>query len=491
MLNNNSHAKGNIMQRKYNIITLFTVVALLFSACQVSPEKNAVISKNDGSFETNLHKKAAQELYGEIPIQFSENFFCTDGSVEFQMCIDQTISITEMPVVEVVPHNLTGEDVNHVAQTLLKDAVFYEQEPDSSPQYSKEELQEAISCWSQYTNDDAYSILYGRVNEDDIDALKYNIQIYTELLESASEDNPHKICDWVFKPENYYFSEYPYSNDIIQATAMVDGIEYVLNAVTRVKQDFLLNSITLGIGKTSIDRRILQAQMCRTDKPSQAQLELCSERAQEILNQINLGTWFADEPEIEVQYYGEIPEYSIRINARPVLEGITVLSGQKNPALTSSDTFSSEYYLTNAFFQFSPEGTLMSFGIDSPIEINTVINSDVYMLGLDELVNIAKNHISNADVYAGYGVPSGIIETYEQSFGEKIKCEVTIDSMGFGLARMKTANENYYYIPAIAHYGTADYYGVESGTFYIGSGEPFGERQQALVWINAIDGSII
>ncbi len=88
------------------------------------------------------------------------------------MCIDQTISITEMPVVEVVPHNLTGEDVNHVAQTLLKDAVFYEQEPDSSPQYSKEELQEAISCWSQYTNDDAYSILYGRVNEDDIDALK-------------------------------------------------------------------------------------------------------------------------------------------------------------------------------------------------------------------------------------------------------------------------------------------------------------------------------
>lgn len=72
-----------------------------------------------------------------------------------------------------------------------------------------------------------------------------------------------------------------------------------------------------------------------------------------------------DEPEIEVQYYGEIPEYSIRINARPVLEGITVLSGQKNPALTSSDTFSSEYYLTNAFFQFSPEGTLMSFGIDS------------------------------------------------------------------------------------------------------------------------------
>ena len=56
---------------------------------------------------------------------------------------------------------------------------------------------------------------------------------------------------------------------------------------------------------------------------------------------------------------------------------------------------------------------------------------------------------------------------------------------------MKTANENYYYIPAIALYGTADYYGVESGTFYIGSGEPFGERQQALVWINAIDGSII
>lgn len=481
------------MQKRYHIIALVTTVSLLLSACQANPQEKAVISKNDGSFESNLHKEAPQEMLGDIPVQFSENFFSTDGSVEFQMRIEKTVSTSAMPAVEVIPHNLTGEDVRQVAQALLGNAVFYEQEPDVSPKYSKGELQTAINRWSQYANESAYSILYGSVDTDDIDALKYSVQTYTELLENASEENPHQICDWVFKPENYYFSENPYNNDIIQAHATVDGIEYVLNAVTRVKQDFILNSITLGVGKTSFDRRVMQAQMCRTDKPSQAQMDLACQLAQKMLEQMNLGSWTLDEPEIEVEYYGEIPEYSIRIDATPMLEGASALSGQKNPALTDSDTFSSEYYLTNAFFQFSPEGILLSFGIDSPIEISTIINPNVYILGLDELLNIAKNHLRLADVYAGYGVPSGIIETYAQSFGEKIKCKVAIDSMEFGLARMKVADSdaNYYYIPAIALYGTADYYGEESGTFYMGSGEPFGERQQALVWINAVDGTII
>lgn len=409
------------------------------------------------------------------------------------MNLDQIISMTAMPAVEVVPHNLTGDDVERASQILLEGAIFYDQEPDCDFQYSKEELQTAISRWSEYTNEQAYSNLYGSVDLDGIDALKSSIQNYTELLEYASEDNPHQVCDWHFKPENYYFSERPYNNDIIQATATVDGIDYVFNAVSRVKQDFIINSITLGIGRTSFDRRILQAQLCRTGQPSQEELDFSFQSARKILDQLDLGTWAVDEPVVEVNYYGEIPEYSIRINAAPVLEGVKAMSGQRNPVLTGSDTYSSNYYLTTAFFRFSPGGILLSFGMDSPIEIKSVINPNVFMLELDELINIAKNHLRHADVYAGYGVPAGSIESYEQSSGEQIVGKVTIDEIGFGLVRTRVANsdENYYYIPSIAFYGTADYYGAESGTFYMGSGEPFGNRRQALIWLNAVDGSII
>lgn len=481
------------MQKKYCLIVLAAVVTMLLCACQVNPEENAVISKNDGVFESNLHQTTPKEIFGDIPVQSSERFFSTDGSVEFQLCLDQTISTAAMPAVEVVPHNLTGDDVERVAQALLEGTTFYDQEPDCNPQYSKEELQAAISRWSQYASEKAYSDLYGSVDTDGIDALKFSIQSFTELLEHASEKNPHRACDWQFKPENYYFSEHSNNNNIIQATATVDGIDYVLNAVSRVKQDFIINGITLGVGVTSVDRRILQAQMCRTDEPSQEQINMSSQSAQKMLDQMDLGTWTVEEPVVEVTYYGEIPEYSILINAAPVLESARVLSGQRNPVLTGDDVYSSSYYLTSAFFRFSPGGKLLSFGMDSPIEIKSVANSNVSMLALDELLNTAKNHLRHSDVYAGYGVPSRIIETYAQSSGEKIVCKVTIERLGFGLARMKAANsdENYYYIPAIALYGAADYYGAESGTFYMGSGEPFGDRYQALVWINAVDGSVM
>ena len=466
---------------------------VILTACAANPTQEVVRSKNDGVFESNLSQTAPKEILEDTHIQLSEQFFSTDGSVEFQLSLDQNISTAAMPAVEVVPHNLTGDDVERAAQALLGDTAFYDQEPDSDPQYSKEELQTAISRWSQYTSEKAYSELYGSVDKDGIDALKSGIQSYTELLESAPEENPHRLCDWRFKPENYYFSENPYNNDIIQARAAVDGIDYVLNAVSRVKQDFIVNAITLDAGVTSVDRRILQAQMCRTDEPSQEQMDMAAQNAQEMLDKMDLGTWSVEEPELEVRYYGEIPEYSILVNAVPVLEGAKVLSGQRNPVLTGDDVYSSNYYLTAAFFRFSPGGKLISFGMDSPIEIKSVINSNVSMLSLDELFNIAKNHLCRTDVYAGYGVPSGAVETYAQSSGEKIVCKVTIERLGFGLARVKAANsdENYYYIPAITLYGASDYYGAESGKFYIGSGEPFGERYQALVWINAVDGSVI
>lgn len=45
----------------------------------------------------------------------------------------------------------------------------------------------------------------------------------------------------------------------------------------------------------------------------------------------------------------------------------------------------------------------------------------------------------------------------------------------------------YYYVPALVLYGAADYYGQYSGTYF----ENWSVDDQDLVWINAVDGSII
>lgn len=75
MLNNNSHAKGNIMQRKYNIITLFTVVALLFSACQVSPEKMPLLAKMTAHSKLIYTKKLLKNYMERFQYSFRRTFF--------------------------------------------------------------------------------------------------------------------------------------------------------------------------------------------------------------------------------------------------------------------------------------------------------------------------------------------------------------------------------------------------------------------------------
>lgn len=56
------------MQKKYHIIILIATVIWLLCACQTSPEKSIVISKNDGLFESNLHQEASQEIQGDFPL---------------------------------------------------------------------------------------------------------------------------------------------------------------------------------------------------------------------------------------------------------------------------------------------------------------------------------------------------------------------------------------------------------------------------------------
>lgn len=81
------------------------------------------------------------------------------------------------------------------------------------------------------------------------------------------------------------------------------------------------------------------------------------------------------------------------------------------------------------------------------------------------------------------------INIRQDVFGEDITCKITIKEMGFGLARTKVPNTDYtyYYVSALVLYGAADYYGKYSGTYF----ENWSVDDQDLVWINAVDGSII
>ena len=487
---------------KYVIRILIALIMTTFlCACQMNPDEHVVKSKNDGTFDASILQQASEPEAGtgpEVSVQFVDEFKSTDGSVEFSFQIDQKINSTALPVVEVVPHYLTNDDVQRVAYALFGSADYYEREPVYAAEYSKSQLQEKIRFWSQYANQDAMEELYGAEVDwsNDVNLVKQYIQKFTEMQEKASETNPHTICDWTFKKESSYFEINTTHNDIICSTVNVDNLQYSFTAVTRDSKDFKLNGFTAVLGEgiyiPTLENQIYEAMLCRTAEPTQDQIAAAKRKAQEILDRMALGDWSVVNAYVETEKLGEYIEYTIRVDAVPVLQDIPIVQGQMIHDLTSGNAYASNYYISSAYFQFAANGELVFFGMDSPIDVKAVINENVTTMPLDKLVEIAKTHLSLYDAKAEIGVPAGFVDLYEDNYKEELVCRVKVNELVYGLGRVKAKDteDSYYYLPVVTLKGVVDYYGKDTGNHYMSSSD-FGSEIRSLVWINAVDGTII
>lgn len=474
------------------------VITVCLSSCQKNPKQNSVVSKNDGAFDANLVQSAKEDKKPDATqsIRYSEEFSSTDGSVEFRMYIDADVFDGNWPVVEVKPHYLTEDDAQRVAIALFGNVDFYESEPRLAPVYSKQEMQENIKRWSQYTNQKSLRELYGDYGgnlEYAETVIKNYIENYTALCEEADENYMHETCQWKFKKESYYWEAaadlegqpLENENDAIQATFQNGNIKYEFSASTRDKDDFKINNIcaylSSGDSPYSIDERIYRAQLCRTKEPTESQLEEVKVNAESMLDQMQLGSWLIDKCYVDTKYYDDVPEYTICIKAVPVLNGIPALRRPQLANLKSDEAYASNYYLTDAEFEFSANGDLVSFWMYSPIDVSNIVNDNVAVYGSDALLEKAKNCLELSDYY-GYGFP-GSLDSLDQDVG----CTVNVMNMDMNLTRVKVPNsdESYYYIPALTLVGNIEYYGKDNGTVY------YCAENVTLLVMNAVDGSII
>lgn len=253
----------------------------LLVGCASNPDKEAVVGKNDGAFDTALIQTATVP---NVPqqVQVTEAFTSTDGSVEFTMRLDQTIMPPEVPVVEVVPHYLTGEDARRISQVLFgEDAVFYEKEPFLGPfeeVFTREDALAALQRWSKYASNEALQELYGEHIFTSLEQIQQEIAELTAALELIPEDRAYREAEWTMKPEAYYFytqkqieeenEDLDWCNDEVAVTTDVGDIPYILSFTTRNKDDYKLNSINVkidvGFGSGGLDSDIARAALLRT-----------------------------------------------------------------------------------------------------------------------------------------------------------------------------------------------------------------------------------
>ena len=473
-------------------------LVILLCGCQSSPVRDAIISKHSVTepavFATVPSSSAADTNQEKVQeINFTNTFSSSDGSVAFTMDIHgETLALSPL-VVQVEPHILANEDARRVAETLFPDAVFYEAEPERDSVYSKDEIQEKLNRWAPYTSAASLEELYGEEADDDTaEVVKSFIEQYTLLYESAPATNPHTPCTWTMRKASEYLLpaeelagvDLSNDSDEISVQFKADGIPYLLTTTSRDKSDFKVNMIACsiydGLCPVNLDERIFSARLCRTEEPTQAQLDAAKQKAESILDDFNLGQWQIDECFYTSELYGNQTEYRISVNAVPVFEGLPSLRRPQLTGLRNEDGYSARQYYSDVQFVFAPTGELISFTLTTPLEVQGM--SAQNSLGAEQLFARAQEIMTLTDATA-YGLGDLV-----QFIPEEAMCKVTVSEIRCGLSRIKVPEQenSYYYVPSVAFYGTAENQGIETGKTYYYSDKP-----EFLFLLNSLDGSMI
>ncbi len=492
-------------EAKYGLCCVLMLISFLLSGCQNSPEQAAVLGKNDGSFDA-LAASSAEEEHNPNEtqeVQYSDCFFSTDDSVEFRFSIEEIFPLKDMPIIEVEPHMLTEEDVQRVAYALFGEQDYYELNSFLDPEFSKDELQERISRWAQYSNDSALRELYGNQPYDK-ELIQTFIERYTQEMENALDESTKELTQWEFRNGSVYWNSAGKNrklnpeayNDEIRLTIKTNGVQYLFSAATRDTATSKLNNITAfpfsEISPGDIDNHIFYAILCRTGAPTQEQIEHAKHLAEQALQQMELGDWVVDQCYVGSNFYQKENEYVIHVNAVPAFSGVPAARQDQFSGLSNNETeYAFNYYLTNVHFEYTADGKLANFELDSPVDIVENINSNVQTMELEALIDRAKEHLKLSDYYE-YGL-GGVLDSIKER--EDLTCIVTIDELGYDLIRVKVPNSNdsYYYVPGVVFSGTVEYYGKESGELYYVYRDSSKEHEdhKTLLVLNAVDGTIL
>ena len=489
------------MKAKLFSLLISTLLLLSLCACAEAPQSDVVTSKNDGSFDTGVVKSAdTSHEDGEVYTQqLVETFSSLDGSVSFQLALDLDLPIKDMPVVEVAPHTFTPEEAQRIAKALFGDVQFYE--TDLARQLSKDELRENITAWSRYLNYEVLKDLFNFESEEQAkdwqELVGGFIDNATGQMETAPDTTSKIPCQWTFKPDAYYLYTPEEINSMnrkedglmtISASAECSGVPYRFMISNRDEKDYKIHNIFAFINVDNspggIGEIAARYELCKSPVPTEEQLNRAVETVQSMLDNMQIGNWSVDECYYEPLGRGAQEAYVIYVNAVPIFEGIPAVRQPQLDNLKSTETYASNYYYSDANFELSPDGTVLSCTIFSPVDVVKVLNNNVQTLSFDELLEKVKSHLSLYDYneYMGLSTKSD----------EEISCTVSRTGMEYGLTRVKVpdTNDSYYYVPAVTFRGNYQAY-TQSGKLWFDSNDWWNGEQQTLLVLNAVDGSVI
>lgn len=434
------------------------------------------------------------------------SFMSQDGSVEFTWNLAEVPEMKSMPVVEVKPHFLTGEDMKNICTGLLGDVPFYDLGPRSQRQYSREQIQKKIDIMNLYPDQETLMDLW-RSGDDaaQISSHRRTLEYLQKTLETAPEKHNLQPCHWQIQNERFY-DDYLESDgmETLRATANVNGIDYNCDLyLSEEPSDYypVSNWMKLSLGDGSDCATVdfhTRSQLCTSPEPTAAQYEAVVQKAQAMLDAMGIGDYKAVNPRYDPNYFGgDENRFEIYVDVVPVFEGVSALPGHWGQTYLHTEPQLTDYRPTRGMFSFSPNGDLIHFDLGDLVEKTRVVDPAAQPLPLSELLSKAQSILTdyNPDALRSSASYMNLWRwEYDNEGATEMTCKVDISAVDYGLVRYSAdeSQQTFIYSPAIICKGTVEYYDKETGALITSSKDTsIGVGQAPLIILDALGGGVI
>ena len=541
------------MRRK--IISAILLVGLLFSlaACQPAPEKEVVVSKNDGAFEQAITTDAGenggvstQAENGDAPnsaaaestaFSYTDSFTSTDGKITYNINAQVDVPTVNMPIVQVRPMVINGPKARQITHALFGDAPIYEKTNEKS----KSEWEDLIISISNWTSDEAIRQAHGdNLSQDEIEDIRANRQSildsYKAAYEQAREVVPKEECQFRFykeftrysmdgagayTDEPSYYEDIPYGQGYeLQAVAELDGLRYHIWFHNREADDFRNHSVSVFIEETGAPDVMNEYKrtvgLLNETPPTAEQISEVERITREMLSAMGIGDWQVTVFELHTDYSDlEDPDntldphkdYRIGVRCLPVYEGVVVTKQQWLGNIKSKNEYASNYYYEDLSFLFSNDGRLLSFEYYGPLELVQVVNANVPVMSMAEIQQRVHEQLilSDLDSLWEYNRP-GFIENMfagspisaeglaeQRAFLTAVSAEYNITSVEIGLARtrIKDNKTDFYLVPAVTLRGQSTILNAQGDNLGVIAAGVMPGQDTTILGLNLVDGTVL
>ena len=435
------------MKRKISLILSIFLLLQLCACAAKGPEpaaegENTIIEISRGEADGDVNKLAASA------VAYTDSFKSADGTVEIEIALnDPELLEAGFGPVRVRPRAITGEEAEHFARVLFGDAEMLDYL--FCREYTKAELEEQRALWQELLAGDGLVKLYGD-DEAGRHMAENTAQTIEAFLKSKTPDKaPESIertaCDFTFEKAD---GEECYE---IRSVTEKDGIPYYFGAVNNTEGGIGVYHVSAYLSTeyntpNNMGVHMLLNSLLSEEEPTAQQLEAAREKAEELIEQLDIGQWQIDQCSSRIAFgLGSRELKTITVTAVPLYNNIPVLRQPQLDNLKSGEEGAQSCYYQDLRFEFAPDGTLISFDYYTPMDIVEDSVDNARTLSFSELMGSVKAFLSQTTA-AQYPRPEGSNGTLES--------DVVISGIQLGLTRQAIAGSgDYLLVPSVSVYG--------------------------------------